>query len=178
MNKQSVSTHDAPFGHMLSWFRANLCLLLILNVACIGEKQQILILLSLVSPKMRSNQRFSAPPLRKECLFNSPKTFHIINLIHFVPLQNMLSFYLVSYYGHSHFNKTTKELHPKLNLTWWMLAIYSLPALFIKTCSPCSFKSVCFLLSVRSIKSTFYSWIRPRLYFERTRTTRFNKQCR
>ena len=56
-------------------------------------------------------------PLRKECLFNSPKTFHIINLIHFVPLQNMLSFYLVSYYGHSHFNKTTKELHPKLNLT-------------------------------------------------------------
>ena len=50
----------SPHSDTLSWFRANQSLIFLLNAACLVEKQQIPILLSLVWPDRGSNLRSTA----------------------------------------------------------------------------------------------------------------------
>ena len=51
---------DRPRSNTLFWFRANQSVLFLLNVACLSEKQQILILLSFVSHDRDSNSQYIA----------------------------------------------------------------------------------------------------------------------
>ena len=54
LKQQPAGRHDSD---TLSWFRSNQSLLFLLNTACLAEKQQILILWSLIWPDRGSNPR-------------------------------------------------------------------------------------------------------------------------
>ena len=59
LKQQWTDIHVAPFQHIIM-IRANQSLFSLLNAACIAEKQQIPILLSLVWPKQGLNPRSTA----------------------------------------------------------------------------------------------------------------------